>query len=495
VRQPLIEKVIVQEKREEMNTHKPIQKRDVLENSRVYTPPTKIKVESPAIIPEKQNKVEEHALDKYNEDTALSNEPVIETKQAPILSNLISAEDFTNPEPARETPILKMDTFVESMDKPIIRENDVQPIKEDVSIKPDQANIEKLFTPEPIGEVAVLEPEPIVEPVVEQESPIIPETTYRPAPAPFTFPKYTPPVQVKNSSLQIEDKEDAVPEFIDNIASKKEASVFVPKKTFTTITDESAGTGNYSRKIFMVIVSIILIVGGVGAGYYLYLKSPLAKPTVVPISTSKVPSIIKPETQKIVPIGNLKGVSLEEKIRSVVVSDAVAAGVLNEIVLTQTTGSSTIRVTALNFIKTIGYQTPEIFKRSLMNIWMLGAYGSDEGNAPFIIFKTDFFQNSYAGMLDWEKNMVDDLAILLNFEEKIKNQNNTGTSTVRGYLAVRGRFEDKIILNRDVRKFTNENGVSLLVYSFIDKDTLVITTSENVLRSIIQKLEKQTQIR
>ena len=126
---------------------------------------------------------------------------------------------------------------------------------------------------------------------------------------------------------------------------------------------------------------------------------------------------------------------------------------------------------------------------------LLGAYGSDEGNAPFIIFKTDFFQNSYAGMLDWEKNMVDDLAILLNFEEKIKNQNNTGTSTVRGYLAVRGRFEDKIILNRDVRKFTNENGVSLLVYSFIDKDTLVITTSENVLRSIIQKLEKQTQIR
>ena len=52
-----------------------------------------------------------------------------------------------------------------------------------------------------------------------------------------------------------------------------------------------------------------------------------------------------------------------------------------------------------------------------------------------------------------------------------------------------------VISNRDVREFVTENNKVLLLYSFVDKDTLVITTSENSLANIIKKLEKQPYVR
>jgi hypothetical protein len=61
-----------------------------------------------------------------------------------------------------------------------------------------------------------------------------------------------------------------------------------------TITNEEPK--NYGRKIFAVVISIVLMVVGLGGGYYLYLKSPLAAhdtPAVnVDIAVSIVPECV-----------------------------------------------------------------------------------------------------------------------------------------------------------------------------------------------------------
>jgi hypothetical protein len=48
-------------------------------------------------------------------------------------------------------------------------------------------------------------------------------------------------------------------------------------------------------------------------------------------------------------------------------------------------------------------------------------------------------------------------------------------------------FKDKIIHNKDTRVLTTPNGQIKFLYSFIDKKTLVITTSENGLKEALYR--------
>ena len=57
----------------------------------------------------------------------------------------------------------------------------------------------------------------------------------------------------------------------------------------------------------------------------------------------------------------------------------------------------------------------------------------------------------------------------------------------------KGKFIDRIILNRDVREYVSENKEIILLYSFINNETIVITNSENGLREIIQSIKSGRQ--
>ena len=69
------------------------------------------------------------------------------------------------------------------------------------------------------------------------------------------------------------------------------------------------------------------------------------------------------------------------------------------------------------------------------------------------------------------------------------------TSTVdtyiQKYLPIQGQFIDRIIKNKDVREFVNEENQILFLYSFINNDKLIIARDEATLSEIISRLEKQ----
>jgi len=129
----------------------------------------------------------------------------------------------------------------------------------------------------------------------------------------------------------------------------------------------------------------------------------------------------------------------------------------------------------------------------LNNQWMLGTYNDNGIAMPFIVLTDSFFQNAYAGMIAWENTMPDDLVDVFGYGNKVNQQN--GTSTLALYFNIQGDFKDGVIDNRDVRAFTEPNGNILVLYSFVDNNTIVITTDENALVEIINRLEKQTFIR
>jgi len=67
-------------------------------------------------------------------------------------------------------------------------------------------------------------------------------------------------------------------------------------------------------------------------------------------------------------------------------------------------------------------------------------------------------------------------------DERVDN-----SSTTNSFIN-RRQFEDAIIKNRDARVLKNQNGVIIFLYSFPDKNTLVITTTPDVYEEINDRL-------
>ncbi len=266
----------------------------------------------------------------------------------------------------------------------------------------------------------------------------------------------------------------------------------IPTSSQSSADAEPIRPPNYGRKIFMTVLSLIFVAGGGLGGYYLYLKSPLAN-EVVKDTEIKIPSIVMPDVQKIISIDGLLEEKLIKGLANTWKSENVDLGKIHEFILTEASGENTVRVTGSNFINKLGLNMPDTLKRSLTDRWMMGVYVTDESRDPFIILTTDFFQNTYAGMLKWEAVMPDELAVVFDYKERAELAN--GTSSISSFFNIKGKFEDRVILNRDVREFRDEAGNLFLLYSFLNKDTLVISTSEAIIRTLIDKIEKQTYIR
>lgn len=253
-----------------------------------------------------------------------------------------------------------------------------------------------------------------------------------------------------------------------------------------------------SKKSFFLFISLILIVSGLSGGYYLYLKSPLA---IVPVVQKQpdIPSIITPDIQKTINIPSLERERLIQFLSSQFKKIKETPDKIVEFI--PTNGSSEERISGSSFIGALEFDITDTLKRSLLDKWMIGTFSGysteTEESIPFIIFTTDFFQNAFAGMLKWESSMPDEMAELFNYKDiaNTVDPNSTSTTRISSFYNIKGSFKDKVIMNRDVREFINEDDRVLLLYTFLDKDTLLITTSEEVVPALIKRIEKQTYLR
>lgn len=252
---------------------------------------------------------------------------------------------------------------------------------------------------------------------------------------------------------------------------------------------------NFGKNFIKVILSLIFISAGALGAYLLYQKSPLAKQEVAK-QESKVPSVVSANAQKVVALNSLNKKSLTAFLNTNLTRYDIPEGEIYEIIPAITTeASTTIKLGAKRFIEIAGFDITDTLKRSITDRWMLGVYSTDGKKVPFIILTNDFFQNAYAGMLKWESTIADEFIDIFNYRNIAYRIDDTSTSTITTYFNIKGSFEDKIIRNRDVRQFRTQYGDLLILYTFIDKNTILITNSEAVIPEIIDRIEKQTYIR
>jgi hypothetical protein len=306
-------------------------------------------------------------------------------------------------------------------------------------------------------------PKPIAKPITP---PIIDST---PAPKPF--------IQKPDKLAQVEAQ--AKLQAITEESNRKEEIISTVKKT------------NRLRKVFLTLVSLVFVTAGILGAIYFYLNSPIGPAPEPQVQEIKISSVIPSDSQKIVNIGILGDSGVSEKISSELKNLPVNEMAINELVPMYVIGTTTTKLTGTQFIEALGFGMPDTLKRSLTDKWMIGTYSESGNGFPFVIFTSDFFQNSFAGMLKWEREMPEELSVILDYKNKAMDPNSTSTSI----FGIQGSFVDKIVKNRDIREFRNLQGETLFLYTFIDQNTIIITTSEKSIPAIVDRIDKQTYIR
>lgn len=274
------------------------------------------------------------------------------------------------------------------------------------------------------------------------------------------------------------------------------------------------------KKILIVIISILLAGGGIFGAYYLYSISPLAPAPTISNTPQGTNSLIPIDSQSVIEVSatsnpaDIKNSIKNEFARNQAPQTIRELALVTSVAITSGDDAGKkklVRIPTQTMISSLGINMPDLLYRSLESNWMLGIYADADGQKSiFVILTNNFFQNTFAGMLQWENIMADDLKeyLVTSGVNGIANAPTIASSTasttpeadqkeqyVPKYTTIRGQFVDKIIKNKDLREFISGDGELVFLYSFLDNKRLIFTSREDLVTEIMSRLEKQAFVR
>jgi len=235
------------------------------------------------------------------------------------------------------------------------------------------------------------------------------------------------------------------------------------------------------RNIILITLSILLgisALGVVGFVAWQYVqKQDEARRAVL---SAVVPGIIFSEVNTPIDVTDMTGEEAARAIRTMVSGATARLDFIEQIYLTKKvstdTGVADQTLTTGEFFTLVASDIPDSLARSLSPEFFFGVHIFN-GNEPFMILKTNYFESAFAGMLKWEQTLPKQLLPLFDI-------------SVAPELLAAPHFEDIVLRNRDVRALRDENGNFVLFYLFPDKNTVVIATSDATIKEVIDRLQR-----
>src|SRR6185312_10238563 len=226
--------------------------------------------------------------------------------------------------------------------------------------------------------------------------------------------------------------------------------------------------------ILLIFGTIVLLALGIGGAWYAYtqykVKTALPAVVVVPNRFLNVQSSVTIDTTSLTRDSLIADIRAED-------AKSFAAGTIEEIQLNLQTE---------DFLNLLQASTPSSLVRAFDPLFMLGVLGSSIENPAggpthtFLLVKLDSFENAFPGMLAWEPTLANDVLPLFASDGEVQNVSATST------------FSDITIQNKDARILKDNNGHTVLLYSFYANNYLIITDNEDSLRALIGLLDSQT---
>ncbi len=303
-----------------------------------------------------------------------------------------------------------------------------------------------------------------------------------------------PPTQVPPVNPPIRDGAASLRTYQDDIANavnREKASMITialaeAKKREQNVEFEKQSSFS-GKNVWITIISIFLIIAGVGISLFFYTDQ---KP--IPPAQSRIAenSLLIADSEKIIPLQNISKGTVSSALSSEKQTYTAELGSVENVRLQAEIGTSTKRdITAPEFLSALSSTIPGNLLRSINSTYVLGIHSSKK-NEPFIILKIDSYQNAFAGMLDWEKTMFIEIGSLL-LDEPPK-----ASDFAPGAKYGNGTWSDAIIGNSDSRAIEDkETGEYVFLYSFLDKNTILITTNEDTVKEVANRIRARELIK
>lgn len=258
--------------------------------------------------------------------------------------------------------------------------------------------------------------------------------------------------------------------------------------------EESADAPKLKKRV-VLILSLLFVLAGIGAFNFNYIKEKVAP---APKNQTETHALIMADSNKEINLNETEKKDLNNLLSESLKSSSVAKNSIQNIYITENNKPvgkekpSSEAIGSKKFLSLINSRMPDPLLRSLMPEYMLGIRSSD-GNQPFIILKTDSYENAFAGMLSWEKNMADDLSAL--FPGNSMSSMQEASATTEQILGRNKNFEDILVKNKDARALKDGGGNIFLIYSLPDKETVIITSNAGTLAELFDRIIRSRTIR
>ena len=252
--------------------------------------------------------------------------------------------------------------------------------------------------------------------------------------------------------------------------------------------EEPEQTGNYSKGKIIFFISLLLIIAGiVGIGFVFFMKSQNSTPTV---QVQELPSLFTTEYKNELNTDSMSSAKFAIALSSKFFDFNIPVNNFYNAYITIGTTTTRRLINSGELNNLLNLKMPDLIRRTLLPDYMVGMYSFGK-NIPFIVFKTSYFENAYAGMLQWEVDMESDLRTIFRLPGYNNNAGILGSLTPMAEAT----FMDSVITNKDVRVLKDSSGEIRLLYGIIDKETIVITTSDVAFKEIINRLIKEKSLK
>jgi hypothetical protein len=263
--------------------------------------------------------------------------------------------------------------------------------------------------------------------------------------------------------------------------NRKARAQFVVKPAYKTMSD--APQHHYVRTLIIVICIALFLAGGIGTIAYVLI------PKTVPISQQQIeinhPIAVDESVE--LPFGGLTHDQLMQFLTDMRDKTGLSLGLVREIYFTVPTDIGGKRLATVNeVLARLAPHVPPELTRTLDAPFLVGVHVYD-GNQGFVILKTNEYERAYSAMLAWEPTMRQDLLPFMDRRPGVKlNSEIAPTSTPA--KVINSAFVDVVLKNHDTRALYDDVGNIIFLYSFLDRNTILIATNDRTLGEAISRI-------